>query len=504
MQLSLEIIKRRLEKRYTASLYGEPHTGLTLSRPKYYYPGLHLKEGGFYIIDHSAYGAENWDGCFLACAGGAVQPPKHGNFRLLVIEGASIGEAINSINEIYDFYDAWDLSLKTRAKTGAEHVHAMLDASIPVFENIIRLMNANFKFEYVSDEEQDKAPDVMHPDESGFVPLDIVNSLKADPYYSDINEVRAPYIFPAGILPFNSLCVNLLTEGRLVGRIVINEVARPIHETDFTLLAHLAEYVQDAYIDLLQTRDQPIFEMKYAIERVLDGNDPGATDLMRIIGKYHWARHDSFVCLKFSSDELTSPEKHYFCREFEKRCKGACAIEFDESIVVITNLSLGGQTYETFVPCIEPFVKEGFYKVGASVVFDDITHLRWRYLQAQIALETGMQSDSSNWVFNFEDFRFRYLMGKCAEGLLPEFVCHTELARLKRIDAETGANYFESLSLYLKNCRNAVQTADALFIHRLTLIYRLNRIKELTSLRWDTPEDYFSLLLSINILEHNL
>jgi DNA-binding PucR family transcriptional regulator len=93
-------------------------------------------------------------------------------------------------------------------------------------------------------------------------------------------------------------------------------------------------------------------------------------------------------------------------------------------------------------------------------------------------------------------------MDKCAEELLPEFISHPELVKLKQIDAGTGTSYYESLSLYLKNCRNAVQTAEAMFIHRLTLIYRLNKIKELTSLRWDTPEDYFALLLSVNILEN--
>ena len=42
-----------------------------------------------------------------------------------------------------------------------------------------------------------------------------------------------------------------------------------------------------------------------------------------------------------------------------------------------------------------------------------------------------------------------------------------------------------SLSLYLKNRMNAVQTANEMFIHRLTLIYRLNKIKEITGLRWE-------------------
>lgn len=503
MQLSFEIIKRRLEIEYTVSVYGVKHTRLALDRPKFYYPGINVSKGGFYVVGQADFGREDWNGCFVICAGEVQTVPESTTIRLMAIGDSTPEEIINSVNDVYDFYDRWDMSLRTLPKTGSESVFAMLDASIPVFDNIIRLMNTNFRFEYVSDEEREKTLDVPHPDESGFIPLDIVNYFKNDKYYNEMNEVKTPYIFPAGILPFRSLCANLFSEGKLIGRIIINEVNRPIHETDSSLVSHLAKYVKDAYLDLLQASDPPIFEMKYAIGRALDGSDPGAADLIKLLGKYQWTRNDTYACLWISSVELISPERHYVCREFEKHNKGTCAIEYDENIVVVANLTLGGQTLETLLSSIKSFAKEGFYKIGASTVFSDISDLKWHYLQARIALQTGLPGVPANWIFHFEDYRLKYLMGKCSEELLPEFMCPAELLKLKQQDKDTGTNYYESLSLYLKNCRNAVQTAETLFIHRLTLVYRLNRIKELTPLRWDTPEEYFALLLSINILENS-
>jgi|GEM_PF-6362764 len=501
MLLSFEIIKMRLERDYPVEAYGIAHTALELERPKYYYPGINIAKNRLYIVESSALPLEQWDGCFVVCSGNPCDIPSYDGFRLLVVEGAKPGEIINSVNETFDLYDKWDLALKANPKTGAEYLYAMLDASIPVFENVIRLMNTNFRFEYVSDKEIEQNLDVPHPDESGFVPLDIVNSLKSDPYYVETSEAKDPFILPSGILPFSCLCANLFADEKLIGRIVVNELRRQIHETDLALLAYLAEFVQIAYADLIQ-RDQPIFEMKGAISQALGGADPAAIDLTKILRKYHWARDDSYVCLKLSTDELSSPERHYVCREFEKRYKGTCGVEFDENVAIVANLSLGGQTLGTFIAQIEYFAKEGRYKVGASVVFDDIYNLRQHYTQAGIALKTGASSESASWIYHFEDFRLKYLMTKCVEGLHADFTCHAELVRLKQIDAETGTNYYKSLSLYLKNCRNAVQTAEALFIHRLTLIYRLNRIKEITALKWDAPEDYFGLLLSVYILEN--
>jgi len=502
MQLSLEIVKQRLEKDYNVRAYGESHTGLVLDRPKYYYPGIDIRENGFYIIDNTALCLENWAGRYVICAGRPDRIPENVNFHLLIAEDANTGQVINSVNDTFDFYDKWELALKSQPRTDQGHIIAMLDASIPVFGNVIRLMNTNFKFEYVSDEGIERGLDIQQPDESGFVPLDIVNALRSDPYYIETNEIKTPFIFPVGILPFRSLCSNLFADEKLIGRIIINEVTRPFHDTDLTLLSYFTEHIENAYFDFLQTLDEPIIEIKGVINRVLSGGDPGAIDLMKTLDKYQWKRNDCFICLKLSTNELTSPERHYVSREFEKRYTGTCGIEFDSNVVVVADLSLSGWTLETLIRDIESFATEGRYKVGASAVFNDIFDLKWHYIQASTALKTGMAEESVQWFFSFETLRMKYLMNKCAEELSPAFICNTELIRLKRIDAETGTWYFKSLSLYLKNCRNAVQTAEALFIHRLTLIYRLNRIKEITALKWDTQEDYFELLLSVNILEN--
>ena len=51
-----------------------------------------------------------------------------------------------------------------------------------------------------------------------------------------------------------------------------------------------------------------------------------------------------------------------------------------------------------------------------------------------------------------------------------------------RADAEDGAAYVETALTYLGNGCNATRTAEALFIHRNTLAYRLKRIKALSGI----------------------
>ena len=48
---------------------------------------------------------------------------------------------------------------------------------------------------------------------------------------------------------------------------------------------------------------------------------------------------------------------------------------------------------------------------------------------------------------------------------------------------------------------NTVQTAKALFIHRSTFLYRLERIKALLETDLEDPEELFYLNLSFRLLE---
>ena len=62
----------------------------------------------------------------------------------------------------------------------------------------------------------------------------------------------------------------------------------------------------------------------------------------------------------------------------------------------------------------------------------------------------------------------------------------------------------ETLRCFVKMDFNGVHTAQALFIHRGTLLYRLGRIQELTGVQWASWKDKMYLALSVLLLEEDL
>ena len=59
----------------------------------------------------------------------------------------------------------------------------------------------------------------------------------------------------------------------------------------------------------------------------------------------------------------------------------------------------------------------------------------------------------------------------------------------------------KTLRTYLDENLNATRTAEALFIHRSTLLYRLEKIKEILQYDLDDPDENFYLSFSFRLLE---
>jgi DNA-binding PucR family transcriptional regulator len=71
------------------------------------------------------------------------------------------------------------------------------------------------------------------------------------------------------------------------------------------------------------------------------------------------------------------------------------------------------------------------------------------------------------------------------------------LEPLRQYDREHHGDLVKTLAAYLRHGGNSVQTANALFIHRNSLRYRLSRVQALTSLDPDDPDARLALQIAL-------
>jgi purine catabolism regulator len=81
----------------------------------------------------------------------------------------------------------------------------------------------------------------------------------------------------------------------------------------------------------------------------------------------------------------------------------------------------------------------------------------------------------------------------------PELIAFQEEILGPLLAYEGGRELLLTLESYFKHNANMTQTSETLFIHRNTLIYRLERIAEIANLDLDKPETRLAVQIALHI-----
>ena len=137
-------------------------------------------------------------------------------------------------------------------------------------------------------------------------------------------------------------------------------------------------------------------------------------------------------------------------------------------------------------------------KVLISAPIDDLFTLPQLYRTAREALE--LMKDArfhGESVCSAQQLRTPLLL-KNLEGRGD--LVSPELRRLAVHDREKGTQYCETLYHYLTCCHSLIKTSNALYTHRNTVLYRIQRMQEKFGIPLDEPVKHADLLLSVSLL----
>lgn len=137
--------------------------------------------------------------------------------------------------------------------------------------------------------------------------------------------------------------------------------------------------------------------------------------------------------------------------------------------------------------------------IGASMVFEDIALSHDHQRQCKEALHIGKLLDKGNSFFNFSDYVLPIIISHATLDDKSGIYLHPAIQKLKAYDNIYGTEYLLTLNSYIKNLRDSNLAAKELFIHRNTLLYRVNKIEEITRVDLSESNSFAWLLCSMYI-----
>ncbi|SDX23859.1 PucR family transcriptional regulator [Tepidimicrobium xylanilyticum] len=138
--------------------------------------------------------------------------------------------------------------------------------------------------------------------------------------------------------------------------------------------------------------------------------------------------------------------------------------------------------------------------VGIGGLAEDPMEIQRSYGEALDAIEYGRKIQGEGSVIAYDELGiYKLLCSFDNKDKLKEFV-HPNLLRLYEYDKDKNNELISTLEVYLKCNLNAVKTAEELFVHYKTVLYRLNRIKEITNLDLEDRNKMLEIEVGLKIL----
>ena len=303
----------------------------------------------------------------------------------------------------------------------------------------------------------------------------------------------------------NCLSSLIIYKGMICGRVNVLETDRKLNRGDVQNLEYLI-HVLSLYIGRADMKDNGESNTLSVMHNLLEGRIEDE-DLIRKRMEYMgWKDgEDTFYVLVISPKDTDrdrdtlAPLRNQLLRQL---IYSDVSLIEDHLVIILNKES-------DEIGQIRNLLREDsshLFYAARSLDFYDIRMARYFYKQARFALWTywrkqknEMDTINDNPIIRFYDYAIEYIIlkNKASQLLM---ACHPSVVRLLREDLRNGTEHMKTFNIYLDNERSLVNAARQLYVHRNTLVYRINKILELIG---DDMEDVYTrdyMKLSIRIL----
>ena len=136
---------------------------------------------------------------------------------------------------------------------------------------------------------------------------------------------------------------------------------------------------------------------------------------------------------------------------------------------------------------------------GISNCFNNLYDIPTYYKQALLTAKLAIKkNDTTLGIYN--DYAPMHMFLTLSEDESPEAYIHPTLEQIRSYDQIHNTEYFNTLRVYSMTMHNKDSTAMRLCIHRNTLLYRLNRIRDLFDVCYEN-EQTINLFIAAFLLD---
>ena len=402
---------------------------------------------------------------------------------MIILQGRDSNEILNDLLAVFDFYNSWETALwEASARKSFQQI---IDLGDRVLGNpmMVSDMDGNVLAMSSAYLEDDINEYWTESRSSGHVPTAILGAPMRTPEgdLSSWTDTPAIYILPNGTKTIGTF---LRVDGQLIGGLGLWEYRRPIVPGDISLIQMLYQVL----ISTLeaQKRSAPLRSSATILEDLLSGVQVEEDLIQNLTRKVEGPWRLLVIDNPFRSDSI---HRRSLVQQLQRQEQPCVPLQYMDRVVALA----GEEEAKSILHTLLGTQETQYYLAELSLPFRNLRQIPIRYSQT---LAIMAQAGGKPGIYPAEDYGLQYLLTLLQKQNREEALLHPALARLKQYDAEKNSELYSTLYQYLLHERSVIHSAQAMHVHKNSLMYRLQKIQSIIQVNLDDPMTRTYLLLS--------
>ena len=431
----------------------------------------------------------------------AAQQTINTNLNIVFLDGSLSAQTLfNILLDIFEKYRRWNQRmLDCILNLGA--MQELMDIGVEMLRNPIALFNNSLELIIYSGKLPEHYEGTIWEKVilTGYTPLEDYTDSQKKELFMELGDQREPFLYKSSESDkYTNLIANLYKNDLKIGSFGSTDINQPYSLGQQSLVGHLKKIVEAAFCIQME-EEFYVPDSNSIIERKLKGYYVEERVIEAFLSEQNWNNINSYYLIVFDcfiADFTEESMVKLYRSRIKRFLPKALIVLYKNQLVAVQP----GDSEFYSIKDFKKFLSESGLKCGISLKFQEFIELKYNYKQALSALREGLNKPDSSTqhpnCFLYQDYFTEDLIHSLEKESGLRHLCRPEILILKEHDDHAGSEYIKTLYQYLLCGRNISATSEALFIHRNTLIYRIERIKEIIDVDLDESRYLFHTLFS--------
>ena len=140
--------------------------------------------------------------------------------------------------------------------------------------------------------------------------------------------------------------------------------------------------------------------------------------------------------------------------------------------------------------------------IGIGEYHEDIRGISKSFKKATQALDVGTKLEGAGDIYHINDLGIGRILAEIKKDTQQEIIKKTFYSAKEVRGRKINETLLETLKAFFDNNLSITQTAQAIYVHRNTLLYRLRRVKEITGLDPKKFDDAIQLRIALKMMTY--